>query len=81
MYISGELIFAVESVLTVYFCKNSVFEYIKILSSFKAKDINISVLEILKKNFCEKNIKIFIRINFSGSDHFEYFLKLIYQTN
>ena len=42
---------AFQKFLTVYFCKISVFEYIKILSWFKAKDMNISVLEILNNFF------------------------------
>ena len=65
--------------LTVYFCKNSVFEYIRILSWFEAKkNTNISVLEVLVIFFLCENIKNFTKINFSGSGHFEYFLKPIF---
>ena len=77
--ISGELIFAVESVLTILdICKNPVFGYIEILSWLKAKNINILVLEIFNIFSSAKNIKNFTRINFSGSAHFEYFLKTIF---
>ena len=63
MNISGDLIFAVKiilmilnSVLSEKFC----FRVCKILSWFKAKNVNISVPEISNDFFSAENIKILL---------------------